>query len=375
MAYKGISTDTPEVAGERAAATSRFSEAVTSGETQRITYNNQTVDVEIGRIDHAALGRPVDKQYERNLATVNSRLNAIGVSKATVVNFLPIVLLSDSCLDPLKPAKASIKPPKDGEPYTTFVFEKAFIEPARLGADSPNIAFEWHPITLAQEFSKINPKGVLSFIGIPSDLTRTDWLERVSTEEQHHGMTYGKILEHTEQEAIAWMQEQLRAGNEDDRLKRNPSERAKASARRLFHLGRIKEMPLWVEKQRDVNQKIPMCPKCQRPSEPGASQCTNNNCGYIIDPRRAYEIDAIAEDHPSLERLTRAEVEEMGISDYVAETRDEKVIRLAEKTGIKPLSLVAQRMLQTQDEVLESQQKANAEMVAKAITKAANKKE
>ena len=50
---------------------------------------------------------------------------------------------------------------------------------------------------------------------------------------------------------------------------------------------------------------------------------------------------AIDEQHTSLERLTRAEVESLGISAYVAETVDEKQARI--KSGKpKPLSLAAQ---------------------------------
>ena len=118
--------------------------------------------------------------------------------------------------------------------------------------------------------------------------------------------------------------------------------------------------------------KIPTCPKCQKPSEPGAPSCTNAGCGYIIDPRKAYEISAIGEDHLSLERLTRADVKEMGISDYVAETVDEKHDRLM--AGLpKPLSLAAMRLKDAEDDYQNSRQRTQAEHAAAAVGEAVAK--
>jgi hypothetical protein len=353
---------------ERSAATALHSEAVQNGIVDRVTYGNRTV--EVPAINHQALGRPVDKQYERNHASVLTRLRKIGVHRATVINFLPIPLRSDSCLDPLRVAR--IPAPKDGEEFTAFIFTDAFIEPARMGADSPLLAFEHHPTELAEEFSRIYPSGVFNFIGIPRDLTNEAWLNSISEEPGHGGKTYGVALEECRQKAVAWMQEQIRHGNDNDRQKRAPSEPQKAAARRLFHLGFIKELPGWVEKQRDLALKIPMCPKCQRASEPGAVQCTNMGCGYIIDPRRAYEIQAIGEDDLSLERLTRAEVTEMGLTDYVAETIDEKRSRL-EIGAPKPISLAAMRLKASEDEYQDSQRNQNAAVVADAVVKASRK--
>ena len=373
MAHTALGGETAETTKERALATERQSQAVSNSDVQRITYGDRTI--EVPKIDHAALGRPVDKQFDRNKASVETRLKAIGVLTATVVNFLPIYLVSDSTLHPLKPTQARIPAPKDKEEYGVFIFADAHIEPTRQGIDSPLLAWEYHPIELASEFSRLHPKGVMTFIGIPSDLDDPAFLKKKSPEEQHHGMTYGQVLENARQSAIEYMQGKLREGNEDERLKRNPSEPSKASARRLKVLGMIEGMPTWVEKQRDVMVKIPNCPNCQRPCEPGAAQCTNNNCNYIIDPKRAYEISAIGEDHPSLERLTRVQVKELGISDYVAETIDEKRVRLDTPGIMKPLSLVAQRLKDSEEEFAAIQRKQDAQDLAKALKPAKQKEE
>jgi hypothetical protein len=114
-------------------------------------------------------------------------------------------------------------------------------------------------------------------------------------------------------------------------------------------------LPLFVEIVRDLDVKITMCPQCQKPCEPNAASCSNPGCGgingpYIINPRIAYEIQAIGEDHVALERLTRDTVKEMGISDYVAETIEEKKMRL-QVGGAKPVSLAAMRLMDAKDQV------------------------
>ena len=337
-----------------------------AGVSERVTYGGR--QIEIGAINHKAMGRPTDPQYERNRASVQSRLNQVGVAHATVVTFLPVVLHTDSLLIPSRDSNGKIGPPKDSEDFATFTFKDAFIEPGRRGADSPLLATDWHPIQMANEFPRLYPQGVFAFRGIASDLTDKKWLATTSTEEGHAGQTYGQVFESCRKAAVAWMQEHLRYGNERDRQKQEPTLPQKAAARRLLHLGYIKEMPKWVEQQRDTGIKIPVCPKCQKPSEPGAPSCTNAGCGYIIDPRKAYEISAIGEDHHSLERLTRADVKEMGISDYVAETVDEKANRLA--AGLpKPLSLAAMRLKDAEDDYQDSRQKAQAAAVGEAVAK------
>ena len=374
LAYGTSLQDTPaEVTAERAAAIRTLPEGVAAGGvSERVSYGDRTI--EIGAINHKALGRPTDPQFERNRASVQSRLNQVGVAHATVVTFLPVVLHTDSLLIPSRASNGKIGPPKDKEDYAVYVFKDAFIEPGRRGADSPLLATDWHPIQMANEFPKLYPQGVLAFRGIPSDLHDPKWLNTVSTEEQHFGQTYGHVMEATRKAAIAWMHEHLRYGNERDRQKQEPTLPQKAAARRLLHLGYIKEMPKWVEQQRDVGVKIPVCPKCQKPSEPGAPSCTNAGCGYIIDPRKAYEISAVGEDDLSMERLTRKEVEEMGISAYVAETIDEKKARMS--AGLpKPLSLAAMRLKDAEDQYQDQRSHAAMTAVGEAVAKSVVKPE
>lgn len=352
-----------EVVAERAAA--QVSTGITGAigtAVERVTYGETSRPV--GAINHEALGRRVDKQYERNLASTKGRIAAYGVTTASVISFLPIMLLSDSVLDPLK--RARIRPPQDGEAYTTYYFDECFFEPTRLGIDSPLIPIDQHPIVLAQEFSKINNHGVMSFLGIPADIEDLKWRQKKSTEEQHHGQTYGQVYEATRVAAIEWMNRHVEAGDDLERLGSATTHTQKASARRLFYLGIIKDLPKWVQKTVDLKKEVPTCPNCLVRASHGAATCVTPNCGYIINPRKAYEIGAIPESDPALERLTRAQVQEMGISDYVAETIEEKKERL-KLGGTKPMSVVAMRMKDTEDEIADERSQRQASSIADAV--------
>lgn len=379
MAYLKIADESPEAAQERALAGKTQSAAVRADISARVQlggeYNNRTV--EIPTIDHKALGRPVDVQYDRNLASVRSRLKAIGVAPATVANFLPMTLTSTSYIDTLR--KAKVLAPRDSEPYSTFLISREEIVPTRMGADSPLLAFDIHPIQLADEFVQVygGLGGVMVFPGVPSDMDKPGWGDTISA--FHGGRTYGDVLEECRVRAIGWMRQQLANGNNKRSmgLQINILGYEKEAARRLMVLGDITELPNWTEEQRDLNVKRHSCPKCQKPVDPGIAQCLQPNCGFIVNPRLAYEIGAIAEDHIALERLTREEIVQMGISDYVAETIDEKPARTA--LGVpKPKSLAVMRLEQITEELDEDAKKRaaaqNATLIADAIAKGGDTK-
>lgn len=370
MAYTKLADETHEAAAERAAATRVQSGAVRNGGSERVQYQDRVV--EIPQIDHKALGRPVDAQYDRNLASVRSRLKAVGVAPATVINFMPMLLQSTSYIDTLR--KARIRPPRPEEDYATFFISQEEIVPTRMGADSPLLAFDIHPIQLADEFVKVcsGMGGVMAFTGTPEDIGTPEWRNHVS--EFHGGRTYGDVYEECRHKAIGWMRQQLANGNTkaaNPHTIVNILSYEKESARRLLALGDISELPKWVEEQRDITVRRTSCPKCQKPVDPGISQCLN--CNFIVDPKLAYEIGAIDENDASLERLTRDTVIEMGISDYVAETIDEKPQRMA--LGLpKPMSLAAYKVQMSQDELDEVRRKEtakeNATLLAGAVKEA-----
>ena len=381
--------DTPaEVARERQLAGQIGGPAVGGNvDVTIVTPQGLRETVNLPAIDHKAVGRKTDPAFERSAQSVKGRIRQLGTVPAAVISFLPIELRSDSYLFPLK--VACIKPPKDKEPYAIYVFDRYFIDYTKQHVDSPTTAFEWAPIQMAMEFQGTNPQGVFVFsapAGDPQESTDElhrrvalliedpAWKGTISREAQHGGMTYGAALEAKRLSAIAWMDEQLARGNTMD-LAEKPWERPglpqKAAARRLHVLGRIQELPKWVEQQRDLTHKPKECPQCARRCEPGAVSCTNPGCGglkgpYVLDPRKAYEIGAISESDESLERLPRKTLVEMGISDYVAESVEEKKARLA-TGGIKPKSIAALRVMEAED----MSKALDAERIGKSIASAA----
>ena len=340
--------------------------------------------VNLPALDMKAMGRKTDPAFERSAQSVKGRIRQLGTIPAAVVSFLPIELRSDSYLYPLK--VAVIKPPKDKQAYAVYVFSEYFIDNTKQHVDSPTTAFEWAPIQMAQDFSGTNPQGVFVFSVTPGPQGETQrqlyariveeiedpaWKAKVSREPQHGGMTYGEALENKRQSALTWMFEQLRRGTEAEGLKKRAEFPSIASAHRLFALGLIQVLPGYVQQKHDLDVKPAPCPQCARRCEPGAVSCTNPGCGglkgpYILDPRKAYEIGAITEEDDSLERLSRGTLIEMGISDYVAESAEEKKARLREG-GIRPKSIAAYRVMEAED-----QSKAmDAERLGTSIAKAA----
>ena len=373
--------DTPlSVQSERTTATEHQRGAVRNDRIERVTSVIEGVSftADIPAIDHAKLGRPTDKQYERNRASVQSRLKAIGVRPAAIINFLPIPLRSDSTIDVLR--KARIRPPNPEEEFTATLVAHEHLEPTRMGADSPLMCFDIHPLQLADEFPRVYAGfgGVMVYDFDKSLAVNDAWRKEINTPEWrahvsefHGGRTLGSVLDECKEKAITWMRKMLENGNNKASLDQNVNilTMEKQSARRLHALGDITELPDWVEQRRDLTKKRTPCPKCQKPAEPSVAQCLTPGCGYIVNPRLAYEISAIGEEHEALERLTREEVREMGISDYVAETIDEKSERL--KSGRrKPLSNAAYGVQKAQDEYDAEKTRQSATLIGEAVKEA-----
>lgn len=332
-----------------------------------VTAQGLRETVTLPALDHKAMGRKTDPAFERSERSVKGRIRSLGTIAAGVVSFLPIELRSDSYLFPLK--VAVIKPPQGKVPYALYVFPEYFIDNTKQHVDSPTTAFEWAPIQLASDFSGTNPSGVFVYQGnfsthgmgaeevkhrMAALLEDPRWLATVSSEPQHGGMTYEDALEAKRKSGISWMFEQLRRGEEAYNLKKRAEFPAISSAHRLFELGLIQVLPPFVAQKHDLSAKPETCPQCARRCEPGAVSCTNPGCGgmrgpYVLDPRKAYEIGAITEEDESLERLSRGTLKEMGISDYVAESCEEKSARL-KQGGIKPKSMSAMRLMEAEDQ-------------------------
>jgi hypothetical protein len=308
----------------------------------------------VDTVDHAKLGRPVDKRYAASKAMVMNRLNMTGWAQACVISCLPIQLHSDSTMEPLR--KARVPAVKDGDEYSSLIFKNPHLEHSQIGPDAPLACYDFQPIQLASEFQRVYEMqgGVFAFIGTAEDVKNPNWVHKLTWEGIKARAV--KYMEQMHREAQAY------ADQKNFYAIREPH---RACIRRLHELGHLKNLPAWLEKKNDVAVEYPVCGKCQkRADSPHAVEC--ERCRWILDPRKAYEIGAISEDHEALERLTRADVTEMGISAYVAETIDEKPKRLAMKIT-KPKSEAQMSIIRQSEELKEQERKDSVQDLAAAI--------
>ena len=141
---------------------------------------------------------------------------------------------------------------------------------------------------------------------------------------------------------------------------RNIHESHRQAVRILLLYKKIAKEPEWMDTMVATEEIQPDCPRCMAEIKKGQPLCVA--CGEVINPVIALEKNLIDEHHISLERLTRADVEALGISAFVAETADERPNRLKEGKP-KPLSqfeLRQQRAL-AEEKALSEKQRLTAE--------------
>ncbi|HEY1808850.1 MAG TPA: hypothetical protein VGG42_09825 [Acidobacteriaceae bacterium] len=286
-----------------------------------------------GRIRSAdpghAPGRSRDPQYESRMLSLKTRLKATGVVPATVFNFLPFILKVNS---PVSSVQGGVPAVKGNKEFATRTWDTCDIQIVELGEQgrSPQ---EFHPIQIAQVFEYEYPAGgVVAIQCRPKDAGRAD---------------VAKLLKEHAAQAVIYMRGQMEMGeklwNAPDRIQRqNVRSVHRACAQRLYDLHIIKALPDFCSAKVDLEDAPHPCINCGKvPDSKLIAQC---QCGWVINPGTAFQNNIIQEDDPALERLTRAEVKLLGISDYVAETSDEKPKRL--KSGApKPFSAAATRAL------------------------------
>lgn len=308
------------------------------------TPGGQPIKATFGYIDatkneRAMAGRPTDQQYNNLKQAVVSRLEATGVTPCTILNFLPIPLVLNS---PMQSLKVRIPPaPKKADQSDDFSFHTwthADIVVLERG-EGVKHPWEYLPIQLGKSFMDEYRDfgGVVLLRGLP-DARTLALKENV------------EAIEAAKQKMVAWMLSKVEEANGQWNTpshsgSRNIVELHRQCAYHLRDLNVIDSLPDWVIDAKDLKDTVKKCPICQSTPNVGAVECLA--CHYVLDPARAFTSGAITEEDGSLERLTREEVESLGISAYVAETIDERPARL--KKGLpKPASLAAANALAAQ---------------------------
>jgi hypothetical protein len=133
---------------------------------------------------------------------------------------------------------------------------------------------------------------------------------------------------------IAWAWKQKRDAdsewNSPNRVgARNINEIHRALVNLLLNEGEISpdDRPVWLERTRAEANLGVACQRCKADTKQDAYMCAA--CGFILDPRQAYELGEISEEDPALRRLSRKELDELNLSEFVEENLEERKARVA----------------------------------------------
>lgn len=296
------------------------------------TRTEATPGIEPGK----AAGRMQDKKFEMASLAMRNRHDDTTINPVTIINLLPIPLVVNSVMQDLK---VRVEPCKRGEPFSFHTWTKPAIEVLYTG-EGGNMPYDFMPLTIARAYEKEYREygGVFILHGEPDEATLAlpkvqkqfedgragmqRWM--VSMMEKANGMW--NTLNHVGQSGI--------------------SDIHRECAHYLFDTGAIQALPPWVTTVRTPDQVAKACARCGTVPNLGASICIS--CQNVIDPAKAFLDNFITEEDASLERLTRAEVIDLGISAFVAETSDEAPERRA--AGMpKPKSLAQKNAEKAED--------------------------
>ncbi len=310
-----------------------ISQAVTST-TRKVRVNGR--EAAVGEIDPGkAKGRAQDPRFDSLVVSMRARHEATGIRPATVRNYLPIPLTVNS---PMQSLHVTIPPAYGTKEYTSHTWDDPDIQVLYAG-EGINQPWDYMPIQLAKTYEaeyRTNG-GVIAFTG---------------ENDEGDSAEMADLIAERKTRAFAWMHAKIEEANAEwNSPNRQNSGNIRSlhrdCAQKLFDLKLLTYLPEWIQTVRRPEDVPKGCKQCGATPENNSAKCVK--CGYVIDPAKAFEIGSINEESEDLERLTRKEIEALGISAYVAETCDERPERL--KAGLpKPLSLAAQRAFEAQEQ-------------------------
>ena len=306
----------------------------------RHTHTIQGRTVVFGEYDPGkARGRAQDPEFDSVLVSMKMRHAKTGISPATILNMLPLALVVNSPMHVI----GGVRVPACQGAHLDFTAH-TWVEPAievRYIGEGIHQPWDFLPIQLAEAFESeyYTMGGVVAVTGLPTP-------ENLALPEN------AKKISEALERMYVWMMAKIVEANG---LWNSPNHGLSAAivdvhrvcATRMFEIGKIPELPPWIQAVREASQIEAKCPTCGVIPETGAVKCIA--CNTILDPATAFLKNIITEEHEALEQLTRDEVIELGISAFVAETVDEKPARLAAGRR-KPMSIAHRRALQEQQE-------------------------
>lgn len=276
-------------------------------------------------------------QYINQLITSQDRVKQMGEQPATIVSLNPYPLIVNGPLfDGLK-----VLPVPDGKAYSALVIRDVKYE-VNTGLDHAHSPVEFWPIQIAQEFeNQYRDKGGV-FI-IRGNLEKNPELAHTADFNTKFEAAFEELIQYAFRMKTAADVEWARPNRSG---RSNVHAQHRIMVRLLYKSKRIPKLPEWEDVLISPEDIIAECPACKSELKKGAYMC--GTCGRISDPAAAFRDGAIKETDQSLERLTRAEVEELGVGAFVAETADEAKERRS-KGLAKPLSIFERNQIAAQE--------------------------
>jgi hypothetical protein len=317
---------------------------------KRMVHNAGGRTAVVGEMDPGkAPGRMQDKRFAQAEEAMRNRHRDTNIRPVTLINLLPIPLVVNSPMPSIKNVR--VPACMNGDGFTSYTWEKPAVEVMYVG-EGVNMPYDFMPRSLANSFTKEYAEfgGVFILEGYAPESEA-----KASPEVQEQFKAARARMQ-------AWKMKEVEKGNGMWNTLNHSGQNGigdiqRECAQSLYEEGILPNLPPWITIVRTTGQVAKTCSQCGTIPNIGAAKCLA--CQHIIDPAAAFAAGLIEEDDASLERLTRAEVIELGISAYVAETVDEKADRRA--AGLPKPKSISQR----------NAEKAQAREAEKAAEKAA----
>jgi uncharacterized Zn finger protein (UPF0148 family) len=262
------------------------------------------------------------------MLNIERRLRMQTIRPATVINMLPFPLkIASPLYDDLVPPACP-----EGNVYESYTIRRWKFDWADQGNEK-YLPVELVPIVLAREFESYFYKygGVVVYEGNHDPLSDPALVEKLKDAKARMVDYFRELFAEAEREYLLPNKQGIG----------NIGETHRKAAAYLLRERYIQEKPAWLELTRAEKDIAEPCPRCKAEPKKGAYMCPG--CGYLLDPKQAYlnmEIDAA---NVALARLSRAELEELGVSrEDQPETQEERLAK-AEKLKRKAMEREAKK--------------------------------
>lgn len=273
-----------------------------------------------------------EKQREKmqKLQTLMTRLAITGVRTAYVINMNPYSLKVNGVLldDTIVPACPL------GQDHIIFPIAKPMIA-WRDDKDGDETPVEFLPVMLVRDFEHLYYKkgGVVVFeaSGNPKRPVPPEQEIAENPDLQEKIAAARSRMFNFASERYMAMETALRVPGSSAQRDVNDTDRALAAL--LLHNRLIPEAPKWFAPTKQEQDLVDPCARCKAEPKKGATMCAA--CGYILDPAQAFklgDLDVTNEvDKRALMRLSRKQLDELNISQFIEENLEERDERLAKE--------------------------------------------